>query len=284
LARLDRPSIGLYLHAGVFHAGGGEARGRRAPEVLRLLRHSKLWCILMLDEGMAEAVGKASGKPVLIVPDLADDSALEDTEWPDLAVLPPRESRLPVVGLLGHLRPTKGVVEMARLAVEHPELPVLFLFAGEFTESSFSAEDREWIARARAMKGRVFFFEGRIPSEAAYNAFVVACDILWAVYPNIPHSSNTLTKAALFEKPVLVAEGHLMARRVREFGLGRVVDWRDTHLIAKEIGALLEDMATGRVVREARWAAYREQHSEGRLGALLMQCLDEVQDIKRRIT
>src|SRR5690606_17180288 len=120
-------------------------------------------------------------------------------------------------------RPSKGVATMARLAVEHPELDATFLFAGEVEWRAFSAEELGWIKRARELRGRVVFHGRRIPDEASYNALVRACSVLWAVYPNSPHSSNTLTKAAVFERPVLAADGHLMARRIREYRLGEVV-------------------------------------------------------------
>ena len=37
---------------------------------------------------------------------------------------------------------------------------------------------------------------------------------------NFPHSSNIMTKAAAFNKPILVNDGYLMSERVKTYGIG----------------------------------------------------------------
>jgi hypothetical protein len=69
----------------------------------------------------------------------------------------------------------------------------------------------------------LFHFE-RIPDESQFNAVVSSCDVLFAVYQGFPHSSNILTKAAIFKKPVLVSNSFCMGERVRKFKLGLTVD------------------------------------------------------------
>lgn len=263
VTRLGRNWSGLYLQAGVFHAGAGRPAGKNAAEVVRLLRQPGLDRLLMLDDGMAPRVAEVAGRPVVLVPDFAD-ATTRDRE-PFLARLGLDRAGRPVVGLLGHLRPTKGVALLARLAVEHPEIEARFLFAGALERTAFSKEELGWIDRARAMSGRVFFHEGRVPDEAAYNALVRASDVLWAVYPNIPHSSNTLTKAALFERPVLVAEGHLMARQAREYRLGEVVPASDPVAVAAALRALLEEGEGWRARVRPRWEEFRCRQSRERL-------------------
>ncbi len=50
-----------------------------------------------------------------------------------------------------------------------------------------------------------------------------AADVVFCAFDDFPFSSNTLTKAAVFEKPVVVSEGYLMAERVRSYRTGEVV-------------------------------------------------------------
>jgi hypothetical protein len=53
------------------------------------------------------------------------------------------------------------------------------------------------------------------PDEAQFNSLVYICDILFAAYNNFPNSSNILTKAAIFQRPVVVSNNFCMEKRVK---------------------------------------------------------------------
>lgn len=264
LSVLKRPASGLYLHAGVFRAGDAALASRGGQKVLRLLRHPSLRSLFLLDGEMAAAVEAAAGKPVVLAPDFAD--ATPPGDYAPATAARALAGARPVIGLLGHLRPSKGVADLARLAVEHAELDAVFLFAGELLHAAFSEEDLAWIRRARDLSGRVVFLEGRIPDEASYNALVAASDVLYAVYRDAPHSSNTLTKAALFGRPVLAGTGGVIEGQTRDFRLGEVVAPGDA---AASVAALRRLAQAGWAAgAKPRWAEFRELQSPERLRAL----------------
>ena len=116
---------------------------------------------------------------------------------------------------------------------------------------------------------RYIFYPERFPNEASYNALILACDVLWAVYRENPHSSNTLTKAAYFERPVVVADGHLMARQTREYRLGLVVPANERASLKDAIIPLLEDTSAWREAQSPRWNEYRKINSIERFHMIL---------------
>ena len=109
-----------------------------------------------------------------------------------------------------------------------------------------------------------FFHLERIPGEAQFNSVVRACDVLFAAYWDFPSSSNLLSKAAVFGKPILVSEGHCMARRVAEYGLGVAIPQRDAAACIDALRQLFDG-----VPPRARYGHYRERHSMDRLAHAL---------------
>lgn len=100
---------------------------------------------------------------------------------------------------------------------------------GEFFIESFSQEEQTEIKSITKKLGtNISLHLQRIESEEEFNRFYEIADMIYAIYDNFDNfdkSSNALSKACMFKKPVLVAEGkYLMAGRVKEFNLGYAVD------------------------------------------------------------
>ena len=56
----------------------------------------------------------------------------------------------------------------------------------------------------------------KIPDESCFNALIAESDLIFAAYKQFTGSSNLLTKAAAFRKPVIVSRGLCMGRRVEQ--------------------------------------------------------------------
>jgi glycosyltransferase involved in cell wall biosynthesis len=267
MSTLGRPYAGLYLQAGIFHSGDHRLGGKLARNMRRLLHHDMLDKIFMLDETMGDAVSAFSGKPVVHLPDVTDCCIEENHPLPSSLGLLPKTR--PVIGLLGHLRPSKGVVEMIAFARSEPELDVSFLFAGSCNWSDFPPEEERSIKTACAEDPRIIFHPERISDEAGYNALICCCDVLWAVYRDTPHSSNTLAKAAFFERLVIVADGFQMAQQTRHYRLGEVVPQDDPAALRSALLPLIEDPAAWCARNSPRWDEFRMEKSNDRFRALL---------------
>lgn len=265
---LGRPWSGLYLHAYAVHSPERRAPGvQKAWPIWRLFARPGLRGLLMLDESAAGKVAERTGRPVELAPDLTDETPAPDHP------LGARARRFaagaPLAGLLGHLVPSKGAATLARVALREDARDLAFVFAGEPHWGMFSPEEAALLRRAMAEAPTALFHLARLPDEAAYNAVFSSCDVICAAYRDFPHSSNTLTKAAAFERPLVVGEGHVMAARVREYRMGEIVPVDDEAALLAAVRRIVSDPAGWRAATRPRWAEYRALHSAARLDQVL---------------
>jgi len=144
-----------------------------------------------------------------------------------------------IVGLLGMLHKRKGLVTAVELARLRPDL--FFLFAGACDLNKMTPDEKESVQAFFARPPENCFCHlQRIEDEAAFNALVQLTDIVFAVYPGFTNSSGLLTKAGIFGKPCLVAEGDTcMADRVKKYGLGLCVPADHSETCSAAIDELL---------------------------------------------
>jgi glycosyltransferase involved in cell wall biosynthesis len=269
ISTMGIPAAGLYVQAVMFHSGKHLKDCKVRHKVEALLKHPLLDTVFMLDEAMMETIGAYCGKKVVFLPDISDCTAISDDPLPGKLGLVPKTR--PVLGLLGHLRPSKGVAEMIAFARSVPELDATFLLAGSCNWKEFPPAEEEAIKRAVAEDPRIVFHPERIPEESSYNALVRACDVLWAVYRDSPHSSNTLAKAAYFKRPVVVADGYLMARRTRRYALGAVVPENDAAAMREVLLPMLADPAGWLAAHPPRWDEFHKDNSNARFRETLRE-------------
>ena len=141
ITTLGLPCAGLYLQAGVFHSGEHLGDGKLARNTRNVLRHGLLERVFMLDGEMADTVSNLSGKPVVLLPDVTDCSIVDDHPLPAQLGIP--VGKRPVIGLLGHLRPSKGVTDLIVFARSEPALDTCFLLAGSCDWNDFSADEKQ---------------------------------------------------------------------------------------------------------------------------------------------
>ena len=263
------PWSGLYLHARSFRLPGSPIPGwwgLPCPE--KIFTGQKLRSVAVLDEGAVEPLRElAGGKPVFVFPDITDAST--DTAGPTLGTkIKAFAAGRPVVSLSGYLQKTKGIVEFVAAAGAPSMDGVVFVLAGSISWHGFSAAEREELQRAIESTPNIFTHLMELP-EPAMNSIMESSDVIFAAYRDFPNSSNALTKAAVFERPILVSEGHLMGERVQKFGLGEVVPEGDVGRIVATLERMLTAGYPDSLRQRAKWAEYREAHSVDRLAEVI---------------
>jgi glycosyltransferase involved in cell wall biosynthesis len=181
--------------------------------------------VAVLDEGISEILLRKLGrKPVVVFPDFTDE-LLPDMNYILAKQIREKAGDRKVIGMLGSLDKRKGLLTLLEVAQKSLENNWFFVFAGTLVEQTLSEQELVKIKNFvfQSPSNCLFHFE-RIPDESQFNAVVSSCDVLFAVYQGFPHSSNILTKAAIFKKPVLVSNSFCMGERVRKFKLGLTVD------------------------------------------------------------
>lgn len=222
--------------------------------------------VALLDEGVADLLrARLTDKPVVVFPDVADASP-PDHDYPLLHDIVSKARGRRIISIIGGLARRKGMFTLLEAASQMQQDDCFFLFAGV---PSLTAEEETTLSEIIAdSPENCFFHLGFIPGEAQFNALVEVSDVLYAAYENFPHSSNLLTKAALFEKPVIVSTGNCMGERVAALRIGESIAGGN---IAECIAAIRRLLTA----HNAEWnfAGFRKLHSEERLSAAVEKIL-----------
>jgi glycosyltransferase involved in cell wall biosynthesis len=252
---------GLYIHVRAFRMPGTVLPySNLIPDPQRWFRRPDVAGIALLDEGAVDFMKDRTGcTNIVSFPDFTDDSPPCSNDV--AADLISFAAGRPIVGIAGHLQPTKGVSVFAKVAEQMMSENITFAMVGTLMTGLFSREDQELLQRVISLPN-VFSYLDRLPDEASFNAVISSFDVFFAAYLDFPHSSNTLAKASLFRKPVIVSEGHLMAERVREYGLGVVVPEGDVQAVVASVQMLL---SRSQSEEPAKYSAYLAQHSKSTL-------------------
>lgn len=259
---LKIPWTGLYLQAQSYRMPGRFRPGTKsAPRPERIFSSRICKGLGILDEGIVEQVSKHLGKKVVKLPDLAcARGEASESDYDLVHRLKTFAAGRPIVGLFGHLQKSKGMLMFLNAAKLAGANDICFALAGEVL---WPADEREagHAREAIAECPNVWSHLERIPSESAFGQLIQACDVLAAAYVDFPHSSNIMGKAAVFEKPVIVSEGYLMAERVRKFRTGEVVNQSDAVGFLHAVRGIINDPAEWRRSKCPLWKEYRDENS-----------------------
>lgn len=265
---------GLYLTPSHLLSGETYLPILRKPiSVYSLIESSNCKGIALLHEIEAESLQHRFNKPVVTFPDITDEvSPAEDFEVAHL-VLQKAAGRT-VIGLIGGITCRKGVMTLLRVAKAAKDKNWFFVFAGELYEREIPRKDLDEINDfiLSSPKNCLFHLE-RIPEESQFNALINACNIIFAAYDNFPYSSNLLTKAAIFEKPVIVSKGYCMAKRVETFRMGISIPEKDVSSCISAIQRIESDYLWSSNSL-ADFSEYRKVHSKYNLAKLLKTILE----------
>lgn len=114
-----------------------------------------------------------------------------------------------------------------------------FVLVGEINRATLTEADEMALAEISASPpSNLYFYDRYVEDEKTFNEIISMASVIFAVYREFKISSNMLGKAAAFNVPILVAEQHLMARRVLKYGIGTVTNQSDVALMADSIRQL----------------------------------------------
>lgn len=213
---------GIYFHPRRLRGNLGRRPWRRLDFSVNILTKSrKCCCVGLLDKGIVPKLqSKLHGKTVVAFPDIADDSP------PDLSydlsnkIITQARGRK-IIGLLGSLEKRKGILSFVEIIKKANREKYFFFLAGELAINTFSKEEYNSIINfCYTQQENFIYFLDKIPTDNRFNSLVNICDLIYTVYDDFRHSSNLITKAALFKKPVIVADCYYMSEVVTKYGLG----------------------------------------------------------------
>ncbi|MBD2777366.1 glycosyltransferase family 1 protein [Iningainema tapete] len=213
--------------------------------------------IAVLNEMEAKKIEDTIKKPVIIIPDIADESP-PDLNYSIAQQICSQAGERKIIGLLGILSKRKGLLTLLEVALQSMQENWFFIFVGPLVTSDLLPQEVARIEEiVNSKPSNCFFHFEHIPDGAPFNALINVCDVLFAAYEDFRSSSNTITKAAVFEKPIIVSDGFCMGERVKKYQLGITIPQKNVPKCIEALHHILEKPNT----QNPDFESYRNFHS-----------------------
>lgn len=263
---------GLYFHPRHFRSlksDGKPRSGYFAPPVNFIVRSVRAASLAVLDAGIENALrSKLHGKQVVVFPDFTDEIPASDN-YHLVDEIKAKAKGRKIIGLLGGLPKRKGLLTLIRIVEQSVSSEWFFVFAGELREQTFSKDELNEInSFFNVPKENCFFHLKKIPNDSYFNALVKACDVIFAMYEDFLHSSNLITKSAIYAKSVLVSSGGYMEEVVSQYKLGEAVPAGNVHSALKALHTLTDGDHTNE--RLSGMKEYAMRQSQENLRSVLL--------------
>jgi glycosyltransferase involved in cell wall biosynthesis len=268
------PWMGLYLNAMAYRMPGRFLPGtKKLPRPEKIFHGRLCQSVGTFDEGIAERFSNAVGKPVVALPDFADERPATNAEERILSErLRDFAAGRPVVGLFGYLQESKGLLTFLEAAQLPGASDICFAMAGDMLWPLQEDKVRQ-IRLAVAECPNLWTHLERIPTEPCLNHLMSVCGVLSAAYIDFPHSSGIQAKAATLGKPLIVSDGYLMAERTRRFNLGEIVPQGNAKALLEAILQITSDPAAWINNNNPLWTDYGREHSFDRFRSGIKELL-----------
>src|SRR5260221_2559651 len=189
------------------------------------------------------------------LPDVTDERDPVELSALALDVLKRAKGRK-IIALLGSLEKRKGILPLLDIIEVSDADKYFFLMAGKL--DIFYSEDE--INRFKHIQNNIensYLWLDKKLTDDDFNSLVKVSDIIYLVYIGFFSSSNLLTKASLFKKPVIVSQGYCMGKRVEKFSTGIAVPDNSMETIKRYIENF-DDLFDS---SKALYSEYFENHS-----------------------
>ncbi|GAB7081070.1 hypothetical protein JCM14635_27430 [Megalodesulfovibrio paquesii] len=219
--------------------------------------------LCFLDEHAVETYGRAfPGKTFAFVPDITY-AELPDCQGEVVRQLLQKAAGRPIVLLCGSIESRKNVHHFCNAALKHVDSGFFFAIVGQLQYSALSNDELDLLDSFAAME-HTFLHDVFFAQERDMNSVIHSAQFLFAAYKGFDQSSNMPSKAALFEKPILVSQGSLMHRRVEKYGIGLAIPEDDEDALLTALETL-----RARPVPPECYAAYQADFSEQQMAVAL---------------
>lgn len=268
------PWSGLYFHPHFLRLKPKyESMRRGFLNPLSLFNSTYCPTVALLDEGIVEKLKQRINKPIITFPDFADNSPPEmDCNLVKKILL--KANGRKIIGLVGGQDKRKGFLTLLRVS-QKSNSSWFFIFIGELIESTFEKKELlEIKSTIQKNPENCLFNLTRIPTESQYNAIIKSCDILYCVQENFLHSSNTLTKAAIFKKPVISGNDHCIGERVKDFNLGYRIEAGNINQCVDLLESVNKEFLINEFSIKPDFESYQKLHSIEQLKSRFQELLD----------
>ena len=227
--------------------------------------------VLLLDETIAARYRQAMpDKQVAHLPDIADASLPERPGSLGLRIARAAAGRK-IVFMGGSIGKQKNLERWYELIHRVDPKEWFFVQIGRINWYNLTPADAASLKRVvDDLPANLYIEPVYLADERTFNEIIAMSTVIFAVYRDFYRSSNMLSKAAYFEKPVMVTRGCLMGDRVERFGIGMAVDPDDTLAMAEALARMpvIEGL-------KSNFQRYRDEISEAHMQKTLVSFLQQ---------
>lgn len=209
-----------------------------SPSFLSMKNFKGLW---VLDETLvADFQMKWPNKRVEYLPDFADARLPDMGISGAVQIALERASGRKIIFLGGSISRRKNISYWLNLLEAMKAEEWFFILVGKVWWDDLSGVDAARLRLAQTGKENFYMRDAYIDDEAEFNEFISVSNLIFAVYKEFPYSSNLLSKAAEFERPIVTSQKYLMGKLVEKYKIGLAVS-EENHLDAVEKIKKLEE-------------------------------------------
>ncbi|WP_216257437.1 glycosyltransferase [Polynucleobacter sp. UB-Piko-W3] len=159
-----------------------------------------------------------------LLPDITNHSLFN--ERPDLVLkILSKAKRRKILFLGGSIGPQKNLSAWYFAIKSLPKDEWFFLMVGEVHAASLSENElKMYMESLDKPIDNLFIYNRYIKDEKLFNELINCSDYIFAVYKNFFGSSNMISKASCFKKPILVCNNGIMNKVVEKYRIGFSVD------------------------------------------------------------
>jgi hypothetical protein len=250
----------LFQYSQAFHAFNNSSA------TFELLRLPSCTYIATLEEQCIPLLrNKFKEKTIVQYPDFASVAKTNNCEDTTITSIKTHAGCRTKICMLGTIDRRKGMMTLLDVINDMDKKKYYFIIAGKLYKNTFKKDE---ILRIQHFFNHppenVRVIEGYV-SDGLFDGLLQTCNIIYAVYWCFPYSSNLLTKAAIFKKPIIVSEKFLMGKRVAQYNIGKVVAEKDKSACIDAIEALTQTDN----IAISNFIQYEKDHSISKLKTIL---------------
>jgi hypothetical protein len=162
-------------------------------------------------------------KPVIELPDIVSvPESIQDNSLGES--IRNRANGRFIIGIWGALQTRKGTSDFLKMCLNLPSEQFFFAMGGKISHESWPANDEQIFKQSASGNIENLAIFDRWLSDDDLLSGMASCDLIFAAYPGWKFTSGIIGKSAALKIPLLVNDGFIMDKRVRDFNIGFVKD------------------------------------------------------------
>jgi hypothetical protein len=195
---------------------------RKGPFDLYQILKSK-WCksIGVLMEEVIPILSTLIHKPIIELPDIVSiPESIQDNSLSEL--VRNRANDRFTVGIWGSLEQRKGTTEFLQMCLKLPPEKYFFVMGGRIHHDNWPEKDKNILKQSNSgIIENLLIVDKWLTDDELFSG-MLSCDLIFASYPGWKYTSGIIGKAAVLGVPILVNDGFVMAKRVKDYSIGFV--------------------------------------------------------------